>query len=39
MANNPKDHWVDKTSSVLFPALYSFFVLVYVIYYKNNIVD
>jgi len=37
--NNPKDHWVDKSSRALFPSLYALFLLGYSIYYKSKIVD
>ncbi|XP_078354729.1 gamma-aminobutyric acid receptor subunit alpha-2-like isoform X2 [Oculina patagonica] len=32
---NNKDHWVDKLSRVLFPALYALFLMAYVAYYKS----
>lgn len=38
-AGNTQDHWVDKCSRLLFPAMYSIFLIVYVIHYKNKIED
>lgn len=34
--SNSKDHWVDKSSRVLFPTLYALFLLAYVVHYKSK---
>ncbi|XP_067036453.1 gamma-aminobutyric acid receptor subunit beta-3-like isoform X2 [Acropora muricata] len=31
------DHWVDKTSRVLFPALFVLFLMIYTVHYKSRI--
>lgn len=33
----PTDHWVDKTSQVLFPALFVLFLMIYTVHYKSRI--
>ena len=38
-ASEAQDHWVDKCSRLLFPAMYSIFLIAYVIHYKNKIED
>lgn len=33
----PTDHWVDKTSQVLFPTLFVLFLMIYTVHYKSRI--